>query len=80
VSSRFVWRSLANNITSWEKSCLHSKRSKIHHHTRLLPQPIPIPQRRFAHLHIDLVHPSQYSIGQKKSAMERKIPLLSLNV
>jgi hypothetical protein len=44
-----------------EKFCLHSQRSKIHRHTRLLPQPIPIPQRRFAHLHIDLVHPSQYS-------------------
>jgi hypothetical protein len=28
---------------------------------RLLPQPVPIPQRRFSHLHIDLVGLLQYS-------------------
>jgi hypothetical protein len=30
---------------------------------RLQPQPVPIPQRRFSHLHIDLVGPLQYSDG-----------------
>jgi hypothetical protein len=63
VSSWFVWRGLTNDITSWAKSCLHCQRSKIHRHTRLLPQPIPIHQRGFAHLHIDLVGPLQYSSG-----------------
>jgi hypothetical protein len=64
VSSKFVWCGLAKNITSWAKSCLHCQRSKIHcRHTRLLPQPIHIPQRRFAYLHIDLVGPLQYSSG-----------------
>jgi hypothetical protein len=63
VSSRFVWRGLTNNIISWAKSCLHCQQSKIHRHTRLLPQPIPIPQRQFAHLHIDLVGPLQYCNG-----------------
>jgi hypothetical protein len=29
--------------------------------TRLAPQPIPIPQRCFSHLHVDLVGPLQYS-------------------
>jgi hypothetical protein len=43
VSSRFVWHSLTNEVTSWAKSCLHCQWSKIHCHTRLLPQPIPIP-------------------------------------
>jgi hypothetical protein len=55
VSSRFVWCGLSNDITIWTRSCLHCQQSKIHHHTRLLPQPIPIPQRKFAHLHINLV-------------------------
>jgi hypothetical protein len=63
LSSRLVWRGLANDVTSWAKSCLHCQRSNIHRHTRLLPQSIPIPQRRFAHLHIDLVGPLQYSSG-----------------
>jgi IS30 family transposase len=34
---------------------------KIHHHTRLATQPIPIPHRCFSHLHFDLVSPLQYS-------------------
>ncbi len=53
--------SLVNDVTSWAKSCLHCQQSKIHRYTCLLPQPIPIPQWRFAHLHIDLVGPLQYS-------------------
>jgi hypothetical protein len=53
VSSRFVWRSLANDVTSCAKSCLHCQWSKIHRHTRLLPQPIPILQQQ--------VDPLQYS-------------------
>jgi hypothetical protein len=42
---------------------VHCQWSKIHRHTRLLPQPIPIPQQWFAHLHIDLVGPLQCSNG-----------------
>ncbi len=34
---------------------------KIHRHTCLAPQPIPIPQRRFSHHHVDLLGPLQYS-------------------
>jgi hypothetical protein len=40
---------------------LACQRGKVHRHTRLAPQPIPIPQRRFSHLHVDLVGPLQYS-------------------
>jgi hypothetical protein len=37
------------------------QRGKIHHHTRLVPLPITIPQWHFSHLHVDLVGPLQYS-------------------
>jgi hypothetical protein len=57
VSSRFVWRGLANDVTRWAKSCLHYQREQIHRHTHLLQQAVPIPQQQFAHLHIDLVGP-----------------------
>jgi hypothetical protein len=43
-----------------------ANRGKIHRHTRLLLQPIPIPQQQFTHLHIDLVGPLQYSIAGQK--------------
>jgi hypothetical protein len=61
VSSRFVGRGLFNDITNWARSCLHCLQGKIHRHTCLLPQSIPIPQWQFAHLHITLVGPLQYS-------------------
>jgi hypothetical protein len=61
VSSRFVWRGLSRDITAWACGCLACQQGKIHRHTRLAPQPIPIPQRRFSHLHVDLVCPYQYS-------------------
>jgi hypothetical protein len=61
ISSRFVWRRLSSDVTTWAHGCLACQRGKIHRHTRLAPQPIPIPQRRFFHLHVDLVGPLQYS-------------------
>ncbi len=61
ISSRFVWRGLSSDITAWAHGCLACQRGKIHCHTRLAPQPIPIPPRRFSHLHVDLVGLLQYS-------------------
>ncbi len=61
VSSRFVWRGLSNDITAWTRSCLCCQQGKIHRHVRLQPLPIPIAQRRFSHIHIDLVGPLQSS-------------------
>jgi hypothetical protein len=63
VSSRFVWCGLSNDITNWARPCLLCQQSKIHRDTRLLPQPIPVPQWQFAHLHINLVGSLQYSNG-----------------
>jgi cleavage and polyadenylation specificity factor subunit 1 len=61
ISSRFVWRCLSSDYTAWAHGCLACQRGKIHCHTPLAPHPIPIPQRCFSHLHVDLVGPLQYS-------------------
>ncbi len=61
--SRFVWRGLTTDITAWSRACLHRQQAKIHRHTRLQPQPVPIPQRHFSHLHIYLVGTLQYNSG-----------------
>jgi hypothetical protein len=63
VSSMFVWRGLTTDITAWSRACLHCQQAKICCHMRLQPQPVPIPQLHFSHLHIDLVEPLQYSGG-----------------
>jgi hypothetical protein len=61
ISSRFVWSGLSSDITAWTHECLACQRGNIHRHTRLTPQSIPIPQRRFSHLHVNLVGPLQFS-------------------
>jgi hypothetical protein len=63
VSFRFIWCGLSSNITAWKRACLSCQQGKIHDHARLPLQPIPIPQRRFSNLHIDVVGPLQYSSG-----------------
>jgi cleavage and polyadenylation specificity factor subunit 1 len=55
------WPGLSSDIIAWARGCLACQRGKIHRHTRLVPLPIPIPQRHFSHLHVDLVGPLQYS-------------------
>jgi hypothetical protein len=52
---------ITSDITAWACRCLACQRGKIHRHTRLAPQPIPILQRRFSHLHVDLVGQLQFS-------------------
>jgi hypothetical protein len=44
ISSRFMWRGLSSDVTAWACGCLACQRGKIHCHTRMVPQPIPIPQ------------------------------------
>ncbi len=61
VSSRYVWRSLAKDVPSWAKTCLHCQQSIIHCHARTQPLQIPVPQRCFSHLHVGLVGRLQYS-------------------
>jgi hypothetical protein len=61
ISSRFVWCDLSSDVTGWAHGCLACQRGKIHCHTRLVPQPIPIPQWCVSHLHVDLVGPLPYS-------------------
>jgi Integrase zinc binding domain/RNase H-like domain found in reverse transcriptase len=57
VSSRFVWPGLSSDVQKWAAAGLTCQQSKIHRHVKLTPEHVPVPQRRFAHVHIDLVGP-----------------------
>jgi hypothetical protein len=45
ISFRFVWRDLSSDVTGWARGCLACQWGKIHCHTHLVSQPIPIPQQ-----------------------------------
>ncbi len=63
ISSRFVCPGLSKDVTAWARECAACQRSKIHRHFQVCPKPIPVPQHRFAHIHIDLVGPLNPSNG-----------------
>ncbi len=63
IFSRFVWPGLSKDVTAWARECAACQRSKIHRHFQVRPKPIPVPQCRFAHIHIDLVGPLNPSNG-----------------
>ena len=63
VATRYVWPGLAKEVTAWARACLHCQRAKVHRHVQVPPQHIPVPTRRFSHIHVDLVGPLPSSQG-----------------
>ena len=57
ISSRVVWRGMASDLAAWYRSCQQCQRAKVTKQPAAAIQPIPIPQRRFSHVHMDLVGP-----------------------
>ncbi len=63
VCHSFCWPHMSRDITGWARSCLLCQKSKVHRHVHLQAAHIPVPARRFAHLHVDLVGPLPLSFG-----------------
>jgi cleavage and polyadenylation specificity factor subunit 1 len=63
ISARFVWPGLSKQVTAWAKECMACQRGKVYRHVHLQAEPITVPSRRFAHLHVDLVGPLPPSRG-----------------
>lgn len=63
VSARFVWSSLSKQVAEWTRQCLACQRGKVTRHVQVLPEAIPVPHRRFSHVHVDLVGPLPAASG-----------------
>ena len=48
---------MSRDVGSWAKSCISCQKSKISTHVHSTVSPIPVPTRRFSHVHVDLVGP-----------------------
>jgi hypothetical protein len=57
ISVRFIWPRMKSDIAAWCRDCVACQRAKITKQPRAPLQPIPIPTRRFSHVHVDLVSP-----------------------
>jgi len=63
ISARFVWDGMSSDLALWSRQCLQCQRGKVLKHHRPVPEPIPVPVRRFSHIHVDLVGPLPRSGG-----------------
>lgn len=63
LTSRFVWPSIKKDVTVWTRTCIPCQRAKVNRHTKSPVHNIPIPDKRFEHVHIDIVGPLPPSRG-----------------
>jgi hypothetical protein len=86
IVARFCWPQMAKVITQMARACLHCQRGKVHRHVHQQPAEIPVPHRRFAHIHVDLVgplppshgHTYLFTIINQTSRWPEAIPLASI--
>ncbi len=52
-----VWRGMASDEAAWCRDCQLCARGKASPQHTAPVQPIPVPERRFTHVHVDLVGP-----------------------
>lgn len=63
VSAKFVWPRLRRDVKGWAAACVPCERAKVHQHVRAPLEPLLVPERRFDHVHVDLVGPLPPSRG-----------------
>ncbi len=57
MSERVVWTRMGRDIKEWVADCQECARAKVTRQPAAAIQPIPVPQQRFSHIHIDIVGP-----------------------
>ena len=57
MAARVVWCGISSDVAAWCKACQLCARGKASLQHTAPVQPIPIPERRFTHVHVDLVGP-----------------------
>ncbi len=57
ISARFLCPGMQKDIAAWCRDCVACQRAKVTKQPPVSVQPIPIPTRRFSHVHVDLVGP-----------------------
>ena len=57
ISPHFVWKNLSKHVGLRARSYSPCQKSKIQTHIHSSVPQIPVPSRRFSHLHVDLVGP-----------------------
>ena len=62
ICDRFVWHGMSRNIRYWTRACMR-QRAKVSQHVVAPLSPLPMPDKRFDSLHVDIVGPLSESQG-----------------
>ncbi len=57
LSARFVWKGVGKDVAAMCRPCQQCQRGKVHKQPTAPVQAIPVPARKFSHVHVDLVGP-----------------------
>ncbi|MFN9901112.1 MAG: integrase zinc binding domain-containing protein, partial [bacterium] len=57
IARRFAWKGMATDVAAWTRDCQQYQRGKVTAQPAAAVEPIPVPARRFSHIHVDLVGP-----------------------
>ncbi len=57
IARRFAWKGMAADVAAWTRDCQQCQRGKVTAQPAAAVEPIPVPARRFSHIHVDLVGP-----------------------
>ena len=63
IAEKYVWQGLNKQVNKWARECIHCQTSKTHKHTRAPLEKVAVPERRFSHIHVDIVGPLPSSEG-----------------
>ena len=63
IANKFMWHGLKKQVGIWAKSCIACQASKVHRHVKAPLSTFKVPERRFDHIHVDLVGPLPQSQG-----------------
>ena len=63
ICDRFVWHGMSRDIRYWTRTCMAYQRAKVSQHVVAPLAPLPMPDKRFDSLHIDIVGPLPESQG-----------------
>lgn len=63
IAERYFWPNMLRDVGNWVRSCDACQRAKVVRHTITPIESIPIPDKRFSHIHMDLVGPLPCSAG-----------------
>jgi transposase InsO family protein len=57
ISASFVWKGVGRDVAAMCRDCQQCQRGKVHKQPAAPLQAIPVPARKFSHVHVDLVGP-----------------------